>query len=89
MRVRILGRFWNLVFSQMKDRGECDPPGRPGKEIRINTKLSGVERLEVLLHEVLHGASWEVFDETFVEKVAVDMSAILWKLGYRGPQDAP
>jgi hypothetical protein len=92
VKLRILGRFWGLSFvSRLKDhsRGECDPPCLPGKEIRVLSKLRGEERLEVLLHEMLHAAQWHL-DEAYVEVIAADMARALWRLGYRegGERDA-
>lgn len=82
-RVTMLGRRWLLRFApNMSNRGECDPPDEPGKEIRISSAIEGEERLEVLLHELLHAAGWHI-DETFVERFASDSAHVLWRLGYR------
>ena len=63
-------------------RGECEPPESKRKEIRVRSTLRGEERLEVVLHECLHAADWHK-DEEWVERLAVDLAKILWKLGYR------
>ena len=44
--------------------------------------LHGEERLEVLLHELVHAAGWHI-DEAFVERFASDAARALWRLGYR------
>jgi hypothetical protein len=84
MQVRILGKRWVLRFvpSLGGNRGDCDPPDRPGKEIRIAAGLRGEERLEVLVHELVHAAGWHI-DEEFVERFASDVACILSRLGYR------
>ena len=83
MRIAILGKRWRLRFApNLANRGDCDPPQQPGKEIRISTALRGEERLEVILHELLHCASWHI-DENFVEAFSADAARTLWRLGYR------
>jgi hypothetical protein len=87
MRVKVLGKIWRLRFApNMGARGTCDPPSAPGKEIRISSSLRGEERLEVLIHELLHGAGWHI-DESFVEQFASDAARVLWRLGYRDSGD--
>lgn len=82
-RLTILGKVWRLRFApNMANRGDCDPPNRPGKEIRISSALRGEERLEVLIHELVHAAGWHI-DEAFVEQFAADTAHVLWRLGFR------
>ncbi len=53
--VKLLGRVWNLRFApNLANRGDCDPPDVPKKEIRVLSTLTGEERLEVLVHEMVH-----------------------------------
>lgn len=48
MKVKVLGKIWRLRFApNLANRGDCDDPDRPGKEIRIASTLRGGERLEV------------------------------------------
>lgn len=85
MQITILGKRWNLRFTGRLHhawRGECEPPDSPRKEIRVRSTLEGRERLEVVLHEVLHAADWTK-DENWIEEFADDLAKILWKLGYR------
>lgn len=82
-RLKILGKVWRLRFApNMANRGDCDPPCQRGKEIRISSSLRGEERLEVLIHELLHAAGWHI-DESFVERFAADAARALWRAGYR------
>ena len=42
MRIKLLGRIWNLRFApNLAHRGDCDPPDRPNKEIRVLSTLGG------------------------------------------------
>ena len=86
-RVKILDKLWRLRFApNMANRGDCDPPSLPGKEIRILSSLRGEERLEVLLHELVHAAGWHI-DEGFVAQFAADAARALWRLGYRNKDE--
>ena len=86
MRVKILGKTWHLETQSRRmpadHDGFCDAPNLPSKTIRIRSGLGEKRQLEVVLHELLHAADWHK-DETWVEQVAEDVAAILWKLGYR------
>ena len=84
MRIRILGKFWQLRFVSAlggDKRGDCDAPTVKGKEIRILSTLKGEERLEILLHEMLHAADWNQ-DEEWVNDTARDMAKAVTKLGF-------
>ncbi|MFV1964329.1 MAG: hypothetical protein ACC628_02815 [Pirellulaceae bacterium] len=86
MRVKILNRLWNLRFAlNMTNRGDCDPPEKPGKEIRISSRLRGEARLGVLIYELVHAAGWHI-DEKVAEQFAGDTARVLWRLGYRSQE---
>lgn len=84
MRVKILGKFWKLMFGGLRrpQLGHCDSPKAVGKRILINHTLKGQEELDTIIHEVFHAGFWHV-DETVVEEFGTDLARILWKLGYR------
>ena len=83
MLVEILKKRWKLRFTRLKiNRGECDAPTKPGKEIRIDSELREEERLEVVIHEATHCAFW-FLDEEYVTQFAEDTAKLLWRLGYR------
>jgi hypothetical protein len=88
MRITILGKRWALKFvpNLGEDRGNIDGPHKTHKAIRIWQGLKDQERLEVLIHEMMHAAGWHL-EEEYVEEFADDLSRILWRLGYRGPND--
>jgi hypothetical protein len=86
MRVKILSKLWNLRFApNLANRGDCDAPTARGKEIRVSSGLRGEERLEVVLHELVHAAGWHIAEE-FVGQFAHDAARVLWRLGYRDRQ---
>lgn len=83
MRIKLLNRYWNLIRVFMPSKhGLCDPPDMPGKKIRLCTKLRRKRELEFLIHEMLHACDFSK-DEAWVTGTAHDISAVLWKLGYR------
>lgn len=88
MRIKILGKVWNLRFvPNLANRGDCDAPTVKGREIRIWTGNRGEMRLNTLIHEMLHAAGWPL-DEEFVDQFANDSARALWKLGYRDINEA-
>lgn len=83
MLVTILGKRWRLrEVPNLANRGDCDPPDKPNKEIRIWQGCKGEERLEVLVHECIHASHWPLSEE-YVAKFAEDLARILYRLGYR------
>lgn len=82
MHVALLGKRWRLRFApNLANRGDCDAPTLPNKEIRISSALDGEELLEVLVHEFTHAAYWHL-DEEYVEKFAKDVARELTRLGF-------
>jgi len=84
--VTILEKTWQLVFSKRinkkNDRGLCDDHASyKNPKIHIKRDLRGEERLEVLIHEMMHAANWPL-DEGFVSKFSKDAARELVKLGY-------
>ncbi len=82
MRVHINGKRWDLRFTNLQGHGQCDGPHIPNKEIRIRSNLKGEERLDTLIHEMLHAAMWSI-DEEVIHAAASDIARVLWRLGYR------
>jgi hypothetical protein len=80
MRHKIRGKMWNVrrVPNLGNARGSCDPPTKPNKEIKILSSLRGQEFLEVLLHEILHAALWDL-DEQAVSETAEDAARAIWR----------
>jgi len=82
-RAKILDKQWQIRPCRMRDnRGECDHPEKPGKEIRIDPDLRGEELLEVVFHEHLHAGNWSL-DEEFVGQISADCARNITRLGYK------
>ena len=78
MRVKILGKYWNLRFvPNMGDKnGECDAPQTARREIRIQAGLRGQALIAAIIHEALHAGNWHL-DEEFVTEFSEDASRLL------------
>lgn len=63
-------------------RGLCSCPHTPDRTITVIEKLSKQEGLRILIHECLHAEDWS-YNEKKIDQVAVDISGLLWKLGFR------
>lgn len=62
--------------------GDCSDPNESGKMIRYYIGLTGVKRLDLLIHEMLHACFWDMSEETISES-GTDIAKSLWKIGYR------
>ena len=90
MKVRILGKNWNLQFVPRLGKneagedkaGDCDHPEAKNKSIRVLSGLRGEKRLDTIIHEFLHAADWTK-DEEWVAASAHDLARILTRLGYK------
>lgn len=86
MRLRLKGRFWDLIFRSGFRRTEgvigiCEAPGVRFKKIIIDADVTGEELLEVLIHEQLHACFWNI-DEEDVSESARDIARNLTRLGF-------
>jgi len=85
MLVTVGGKKWNMLFAPTPGcDGECDPPNKKKKQIRLPARLKRDQRrlLTVILHECLHASDWSK-DESWVEPIAEDLARILWRTGFR------
>ena len=55
--VVIRGKRWRFRSANIKAMGDCDPPHKRGKEIRIRRSLRGLDLLDTAIHELLHAGS--------------------------------
>lgn len=81
------GRRYEIVVAGSReipsDRdGDCDPPTKKNKRIRIYKNVPPKKALEVTVHEALHACYWDL-DEKAVDQAARDLSHFLWRMGYR------
>lgn len=81
------GELWTyreMRASKVRVKGKkclgCCWPAK--REIRVVKKVTGLNGLNTDLHELRHATS-DFLDEDFVTREANDVSAALWKLGYR------
>ena len=85
MQVRILDRNWLVEFTNSLPEdvdGECDPPCRKKKKIKIRPDLSSDHLLRVAIHEMLHAADfWK--SEEWVDQTSADLAVVLSRLGYK------
>ncbi|MEM3062592.1 MAG: hypothetical protein QW303_03470, partial [Nitrososphaerota archaeon] len=64
MKIKVLNKYWKLEFTRLRSaRGLCDSPDTPKKTIKIESRLGDRERLEVIIHEVIHAAGWNLCEE--------------------------
>jgi hypothetical protein len=87
--VTIDGKRWLLRFTRLKGGAAgwtyFDNAKRP--RILIDEKLKGGERLETILHEILHAALGPSISEEAVTEAAKVQRRVLTMLGYREVTD--
>ena len=92
MHFTLLGKRWQILwtsrFDNPKTIGECDPPDRVNKAIRIKRPLAMELELDTIIHECLHAAAWHMFDEQYVTQAAADIARLLIRLGWRNDGEA-
>jgi hypothetical protein len=66
----------------------CDSPDHTRRSITIRTGLTPQRELDVLIHEMLHGAYWDLSEEAIAE-TATDIAAVLFAMGYRKRHSPP
>jgi hypothetical protein len=86
MLVTVLKKRWRLKFCRLRNvGGQCDPPTKRNKEIRLAAWLDKPRHAERLLavaiHECLHAAGW-IMDEDWINDTADDTARVLIKLGF-------
>jgi len=75
-RYNIRGVRYTIKPARIKDRGTCDSPKAEAPTIRYNRGLAGDEKLEVLIHEVLHACLWDL-DEQAIDESAIVIAKVL------------
>ena len=75
--------MWTFVREKVDNMlGYCDSPKEKNKKIVVDSRLKDKKELEIILHEMMHAAQWDL-DEEVVAHVSEDFARVLWKLGYR------
>ena len=62
--------------------GECDPPNKKNKKVKIRNNLSDKNTLTTAIDEAIHACIFDL-DNEVVAEMSQSMSNFLWKLGYR------
>jgi len=84
IQFQLLGRDAELQFKKLgryknkgsRVRGLCDPPTAQPRQILVDSRLTGKERTEVIIHECLHLAGWHL-DEGFISQFASELADLL------------
>lgn len=66
--------------------GDCSNPQESHRIIRYYLGLRGEERLDILIHEMLHACFWDVREEG-VSEASTDIARTMWKIGFRNGSD--
>ena len=81
MKVRILGKTWDLRFPPHDEMGgkagSCDHPGQRNKSIDVWEDLRGEECLDTIIHECLHAGAYNVLGEYFCEQIGTDIARVV------------
>ena len=91
MRVR-LGKRWFTVreSKRLGDCGQCEITrhrnGTVTREVRVATWQTEQDALDTWVHEAMHGI-WPDKPESEVAAASAELSALLWRLGYRRGAD--
>ena len=90
MQFTLNGKRWRLLREPTRRAadghriyGICSSPEDKPRFVKVDSRISGECELNTLLHELLHCAAFDVFDEDFVDETATGIARLLWRLGYR------
>lgn len=83
--ITIRGKRWRLIEGSPGRGcdGHCDSPNQPRKAIVIPRRVRRHRRhyLRILIHEVMHGACFDLAEET-VDEISTDLARILEQEGF-------
>lgn len=81
------GHVWRLGrVRSVGERGGCEGPHVPGKEIDIPVNGGRLTDLDTCIHEALHACFWDMAEEA-VSEAASDIARLLWRLNWRKVND--
>jgi hypothetical protein len=76
-RIKLSTGWWTVVMEPI--HGWASPAQ---KVILITPCKETKERLDTIVHETLHATKWGLTEEE-VQRIANDITAVLWRAGYR------
>jgi hypothetical protein len=82
--VKLAGKVWPVRYCKLGRQrawGECDSPEKRNHEIRIDERLTGLKRLEITLHELMHADDFDI-PENVVKHKARRLAKALSQLGF-------
>lgn len=81
MEIIVNGARWVIRFARLRGTavGWCYYTKR---KILVSKKLTGVDRLDTIIHELLHAHHPQLSEESVTE-TATGIAEVLWELGYR------
>jgi|694.fasta_scaffold30263_9 hypothetical protein len=86
VKFKFNGKNWTIRFVKSKDMpgsfGECDDHRYKKPEIWINRNLSEKDKLDTIIHEMLHATHPELSEES-VSETASAIAKILFRLNLR------
>lgn len=84
-RIWIAGERWTIKVCRVPVtiHGDCD---YQTKTIRVSSKLHGEDRLNVILHELIH-ARWPDLSEEAVAEFADELAGVVYAHGFRHDDD--
>lgn len=83
-------KTYHIVWRKPRgNEGICSPPTQEpqSRSIFVNPRLNAKDFMEIILHEGMHAEQWYL-DEDTVQRIALNLSDLLWKCGYRLTDDA-
>jgi hypothetical protein len=75
-----------IIYDGFECDGLADEPGATDRTIQIRNSLTPARKLDVLIHEMLHIAYWDLSEEA-ISEAATDIARVLQFLGYRQEPD--
>lgn len=92
MHVKADGKRYEVVFAKrlmvdgVRLDGACDAPDVSNRRILLDDTLKDGDLLETIIHEHIHASAWFLTEEKVTE-MAEDLKNVLWRMGYRLPED--
>jgi len=80
------GKKFKVVFKAPTSKNNMATCDYANGELRVSPSVKGVDKLDCLIHESMHGCLPDLVDDA-VNESATSIAKMLWKLGYRRIED--